>query len=154
VHPPCQCIVGLCDEAALQPVDRSVALPVQPGTVEDESTAHGAEVVDDVERPGAGVQHGGEGTADRVGKAAEEADERQQAAHDEVAEHHVPQHLAVGPPRPVGATTKVCRGGTSDELVEVGAHALQVVKDALPVCPPAVDAHAPVCARPSGQRRR
>lgn len=56
----------------------------------------------------------------------------------------VPQHLAVGPPGPLGAATQVGRSGACDEVVELGAHSFQLMADVLPVGRLTVDGHEPV----------
>jgi hypothetical protein len=70
----------------------------------------------------------------------EQADERQHAAHEE-ADRHVPQHLRVGPPGPVGAPTQLWRGRARDEQTEVGTHPFQIRMDALPINRLTVDDH-------------
>ena len=60
-------------------------------------------VLHDVERLGCRIEHGCEGLADAAGLRAKEADQRQKAADDQVAEQHVEQQLTVVPACAVGA---------------------------------------------------
>ena len=66
-----------------------------------------ADVVDEMEGSGRRVQDLREAAASLVWQAVEEADYRQQAAHDEVSEHHVEQQLLVGPARTVRRSLEV-----------------------------------------------
>ena len=79
----------------------------------------GAQVVDQVERPVRGVQQFRERFAGPVGEQAEDADEDQERADDQVAEQHVEQQLLVGPPGPVRWLAQVRGTCVADEPVEV-----------------------------------
>jgi hypothetical protein len=72
-----------------------------------------------VERLVRGVEQSGERFAGPVGEQAEDADEDQERADDQVAEQHVEQQLLVGPPGPIGWPVQVRGGRVADELVEV-----------------------------------
>lgn len=80
--------------------------------------AGGAGVVDPVERPLGGVEYGGGAPA--AVQASQRVHQRQQGAHEEIPEHHVPQQLSVGPAGAVGSPAQVLRAGPGHEVVEVG----------------------------------
>jgi hypothetical protein len=69
--------------------------------VEVERAEHGAEVVDDVERSGRGVQQTGERSAGGARQPGEGSQQGQENAKEHVAEEHVEQQLLVGPARAV-----------------------------------------------------
>ena len=62
-----------------------------------------------MERPLGDVEGGRESPA--AAQPSQRVDQRQQGAHDEVPEHHVPQQLSVGPTGAVGSPAQVLRGG-------------------------------------------
>ena len=101
--------------------------------MEHERAAAPAEVVDHVEGTCASVQRRREPAAVSVWEPPEHANARKQPPHDEVAEDHVPQHLAVRPSGPVGAATKVGCRRLRNEVVKVEPYAFQLCVDRLPV---------------------
>jgi hypothetical protein len=78
-----------------------------------------AQVVDQVERAASGVQQAGVGLAGGVGEQAEDADQDQQGADDQVAEQHVEQQFLVGPLRAVRVPPQVRRCRVGDQAAEV-----------------------------------
>jgi hypothetical protein len=60
-----------------------------------------AEVVNEMEWSSRRVQDRREAPASPLWQAVKEADYRQEAAHDEITEHHVEQQLLIRPPRTI-----------------------------------------------------
>ena len=103
VHLTLEGYLALGREVALQGPDAVIHHQVHPPASERSATAPGPEIVHEVERLGCRIEHGCEGLADAAGLTAKEADQRQEAADDHVAEQHVEQQLTVVPARAIGA---------------------------------------------------
>jgi hypothetical protein len=100
VHASIQAVVGLIRERRLEVLGHAVHEPLHARVAKDPRTAQGAQVVDEVERPGRRVEARSEVTGDTPRQQGEDADQDHQVANEQVAEGHVEQQLLV---RPSGA---------------------------------------------------
>ena len=128
----CRSSFVLCVEVLVGAGDGSLEQRVDLSWGEN-SAAGGPQVVDDVEWSACRVQDGSETLTGAVGEAAEEVDQGQQQAHDQVAEHHVEQQLLVGPPGTSGAAVKIGGTGHLQQLMEAGAGRVHLVLECLAV---------------------
>ena len=111
--------VGGMVERCLQGADASVHQPLGTRVAEDADPAEGSEVVDGVERSGAGVEGDREPTRGFVREPGEAAYQDEEVPDQQVAEDHVEQQLLVGPLRAAGGTSKFSDGGRVDGPTEV-----------------------------------
>ena len=121
--------VGLSIERPLQRADYSVrptdhAIETQHPAAEPRTPE-----VDRVKRTSCGVKSRRESPLYSLRRSAHDGEQKAQVSRDEIAEHHVEEELAVGPPGAVRRPAQVGWRALGNECTKLGASSIEFVAD-------------------------